>query len=72
MDFVRFTRKVDRFATLFNGKMLNQKIVRERAGKFLLRTYEERLAPVIEQQRSQFQRSDYFNGIETMIKDLKQ
>ena len=71
MDFVRFTRKVDRFATLYNGKMITRKIVRERAGKFLLRTYEERLAPVIEQQRSQFQRSDYYIGIEQMIAKLR-
>lgn len=72
MDFVHFTRNVDRFASSYNAGQFKKSIVKERAGAFLIRIYDEKLSGIILQQRKQFKRDSYFSQLENMIKDLKQ
>lgn len=71
MDFVHFTRKVNRFADLYIAGQLKKSIVKKSAGNFLVRIYNEKLSEIISQQRKQFKRENYFSQIEYMINDLK-
>ena len=71
MDFVHFTRKVNRFADLYIAGQFNKSIVKKSAGNFLVRIYNEKLSEIISQQRKQFKRENYFSQIEYMINDLK-
>lgn len=71
MDFVHFTRKVNRFAGLYIAGQFNKSIVKKSAGNFLVRIYNEKLSEIISQQRKQFKRENYFSQIEDMINDLK-
>lgn len=71
MDFVHFTRKVNRFADLYIAGQFKKSIVKKSAGNFLVRIYNEKLSEIISQQRKQFKRENYFSQIEYMINDLK-
>lgn len=71
MDFVVFTRNVDRFAKAYNAKRYNKRIVKKHAGAFLVRLYDEKLNGIISQQRKQYQRDTYFAQVEEMIGDLR-
>ena len=71
MDFVHFTRKVNRFADLYIAGQFKKSIVKKSAGDFLVRIYNEKLSEIISQQRKQFKRENYFSQIEYMINDLK-
>ena len=71
MDFVHFTRKVNRFADLYIARQFKKSIVKKSAGNFLVRIYNEKLSEIISQQRKQFKRENYFSQIEYMINDLK-
>ena len=71
MDFVHFTRKVNRFADLYIAGQFKKSIVKKSAGNFLVRIYNEKLSEIISQQRKQFRRENYFSQIEYMINDLK-
>lgn len=71
MDFVVFTRNVDRFAKVYNAKRYNKRIVKRQAGAFLVRLYDEKLNGIISQQRKQYQRDTYFAQVEEMISDLR-
>ena len=70
-NLVLYLRKVDRFAVEYNCGLLDKKTVKDRAGKFLIRNYEEYFSVVIPHQRKQFKREDYFSDIEKMIEDLR-
>ena len=67
-EVVLYARKVDRFAVEYNCGLLDKKTVKDRAGKFLIRNYEEYVIP---HQRKQFKREDYFSDIENMIEELR-
>lgn len=71
LDFVKYVRKVDRFAAEYNGKMLHRKTVKNRIGGFLVRKYDEQWKAIVEQQRKQFSRADYYDSIDKMIMSLK-
>lgn len=71
MDYVVFTRKVNRFAIDYNEKLFNKDLISKRVRDFLLRIYDDKLKQIIEQQRKQFDREDYFINIEYMISDLR-
>lgn len=71
MDFVHFTRKVNRFADSYIAGQFKKSIVKKSAGNFLVRIYNEKLSEIISQQRKQFKRENYFYQIEYMINDLK-
>ena len=70
-EVVLYARKVDRFAVEYNCGLLDKKTVKDRAGKFLIRNYEEYFSVVIPHQRKQFKREDYFSDIENMIEELR-
>lgn len=71
MDFVIFTRNVDRFAKAYNAKRYSKRIVKKHAGAFLVRLYDEKLNGIISQQRKQYQRDTYFAQVEEMVGDLR-
>ena len=60
MDFVHFTRKVNRFAGLYIAGQFKKSIVKKSAGNFLVRIYNEKLSEIISQQRKQLLQFGFF------------
>lgn len=70
-EYVRFISKVDRFAVAFVEKIYDRKLTKARAGEFLCRQYRESMRKIIEQRREQFEREDYYEAIDKMIRIIE-
>ena len=68
---IHFMSKVDRFAVAVNEKLYDKKMTKRRAGKFLLRLYDDFMDEYIAQRRNQFGDDSYYENIVLLIEKLK-
>ena len=66
-----FVSKIDRFAASYLEKMYDKKLVKDRVASYLKRLYYEKgMRELIIQRRKQFNREEYYDSIEKMLREF--